>query len=140
MAEIGHGTCELFRRMEAQAVALESVVRSRDELGLVLEAIPDGIAVFDGEGRFIYANEAAGHIFRDVPPRTEDPKLTCRELEALRWTTTGRTARQVANMMGIGERTAAIHLIRAAAGRGKSRSGWIGRTLTVRVGGESVVV
>ena len=59
MAEIGHDTCELFRRMEAQAVALESVVRSRDELGQVLEAIPDGIAVFDGDGRFIYANDAA---------------------------------------------------------------------------------
>src|SRR5262245_29263810 len=59
MAEIGHDTCELFRRMEAQATALESVLRSRDELGQVLEAIPDGIAVFDADGRFIYANESA---------------------------------------------------------------------------------
>jgi PAS domain S-box-containing protein len=59
MAEIGHDTCELFRRTEAQAAALEFVVRSRDELGQVLEAIPDGIAVFDGNARFIYANAAA---------------------------------------------------------------------------------
>src|SRR5262245_7854872 len=59
MAEIGHDTCELFRRMEAQVAALESVVRSRDELGQVLEAIPDGVVVFDADGRFIFANDAA---------------------------------------------------------------------------------
>jgi PAS domain S-box-containing protein len=30
-----------------------------DELGAVLEALPDGVTVQDGDGRFIYANEAA---------------------------------------------------------------------------------
>jgi signal transduction histidine kinase len=62
LTEVGHDTCELFRRMEAQSAALEDVARSRDELGQVLGAIPDGIAVFDGEGRFIYANDAAARV------------------------------------------------------------------------------
>jgi signal transduction histidine kinase len=61
MAEIGHEICEVFRREEAQATALEAVVRSRDELGQVLAALPDGLTVLDGEGRMIYANDAAAH-------------------------------------------------------------------------------
>ena len=59
MAEIGREICEVFRRTEAQATALETVVRSRDELDLVLAAIPDGITVLDANARVIYANEAA---------------------------------------------------------------------------------
>jgi len=62
MAEIGHEICEVYRREEAQATALEAVVRSRDELEQVLGSLPDGITVLDGEGRMIYANEAAAHI------------------------------------------------------------------------------
>ena len=59
MAEVGHEICEVFRRQEAQATALETVSRSRDELDLVLAAIPDGITVLDADGRIIYANDAA---------------------------------------------------------------------------------
>jgi len=59
MAEVGHEICEVFRREEAQATALEAVARSRDELEQVLAALPDGITVLDGEGRMIYANDAA---------------------------------------------------------------------------------
>src|SRR5204862_7641889 len=61
MAEIGHEICEVFRRAEAQTTALETVARSRDDLSLVLGAIPHGITVLDAEGRFIYANDAAAH-------------------------------------------------------------------------------
>ncbi len=61
MAEIGREICEVFRREEAQATALEAVARSRDELGQVLAALPDGLTVLDGEGRMIYANDAAAH-------------------------------------------------------------------------------
>ena len=43
MAEVGHEICEVFRREEAQATALEAVARSRDELEQVLGALPDGI-------------------------------------------------------------------------------------------------
>jgi PAS domain S-box-containing protein len=59
MAEVGHEICEVFRREEAQATALEAVARSRDELEQVLGALPDGISVLDGDGRMIYANDAA---------------------------------------------------------------------------------
>ena len=59
MAEVGHEICEVFRREEAQATALEAVARSRDELEQVLAALPDGITVLDREGRMIYANDAA---------------------------------------------------------------------------------
>ena len=40
MAEVGREICEVFRREEAQATALETVSRSRDELELVLAAHP----------------------------------------------------------------------------------------------------
>jgi PAS domain S-box-containing protein len=59
MAEVGREICEVFRRTEAQATALETVSRSRDELDLVLAAIPDGITVLDSNARLIYANDAA---------------------------------------------------------------------------------
>ena len=62
MAEVGHEICEVFRREAAQATALEAVARSRDELEQVLAALPDGITVRDGEGRMIYANDAAARI------------------------------------------------------------------------------
>jgi len=62
MAEVGHEICEVYRREEAQATALEAVVRSRDGLEQVLGALPEGITVLDGEGRMIYANDAAGLI------------------------------------------------------------------------------
>jgi PAS domain S-box-containing protein len=59
MAEIAHEICEVFRRAEAQATALEAVARSRDELDQILTVLPDGITVFDAGGRMIYANDAA---------------------------------------------------------------------------------
>ena len=62
MAEVGHEICEVYRREEAQATALEAVVRSRDELDQVLAALPDGITVLDEDGRMIYANDAAARI------------------------------------------------------------------------------
>jgi len=59
MAAIGHQICQVLRHIDAQTAALAALERSRDELGVVLGAIPDGIAVQDGGGRFIYANDAA---------------------------------------------------------------------------------
>jgi DNA-binding CsgD family transcriptional regulator len=38
------------------------------------------------------------------------PSLTPRELEALRWTMEGKTAWEVGNLLGISERTAALHV------------------------------
>jgi signal transduction histidine kinase len=58
MAEIGPEICEVFRRAEAQATALETVARSRDELDQVLSVLPDGVIVMRGDGRVIYANDS----------------------------------------------------------------------------------
>jgi PAS domain S-box-containing protein len=59
MAAIGHQICQVLRHTEAQTAALGAVERSRDELGVVLGALPDGITVQDAGGRFLYVNEAA---------------------------------------------------------------------------------
>jgi DNA-binding CsgD family transcriptional regulator len=59
----------------------------------------------------VHAQESAFKIF--CPPPEEDPhslRLTPRELEALRWTMDGRTARDVGEALNISERTAVFHL------------------------------
>lgn len=59
----------------------------------------------------VHAQDAAIRLF--VPPNTlalERPKLTPRELEALRWTMEGKTAWEVGTILGISERTAVLHL------------------------------
>lgn len=58
----------------------------------------------------VHAQEAAQRI---LFPRTADPMLpalTPRELEALRWTMAGKTAWEVGVVLGITERTAALHV------------------------------
>ena len=58
----------------------------------------------------VYAQDAALRIL--VPPSTDPslPSLTPRELEALRWTMEGKTAWEVGKVLGITERTAAMHV------------------------------
>jgi len=91
MAEIGHEICEVFRRAEAQATALETVARSRDELDQVLAVLPDGVVVYGGEGRVIYANDAAA---RAMGFASRADLLRASRDEALRrfqfWDETGR--------------------------------------------------
>jgi DNA-binding CsgD family transcriptional regulator len=57
----------------------------------------------------VHAQEAAIRIM--VPASSESglPALTPRELETLRWTMEGKTAWEVANVLGISERTAVLH-------------------------------
>ena len=61
-----------------------------------------------------YAQEAALRLL--IPPRQQSKQvpLTARELECLRWTLQGKTAWEVANILGIAEQTAARHLHHAA--------------------------
>jgi DNA-binding CsgD family transcriptional regulator len=57
----------------------------------------------------VHAQEAATRL---VIPQLSDPSLpslTPRELETLRWTMEGKTAWEVANVLGISERTAVLH-------------------------------
>ncbi|MES1165401.1 MAG: HAMP domain-containing sensor histidine kinase, partial [Verrucomicrobiota bacterium] len=59
MTAIGHQVALVRRRIDAQAAALGALERTRDELETVLRALPDTIAVRDGSGRVVYANEPA---------------------------------------------------------------------------------
>ena len=58
----------------------------------------------------VHAQDAALRLL--VPPsaQPERPRLTPRELEALRWTMDGKTAWEVGAVLGISERTAVMHV------------------------------
>jgi DNA-binding CsgD family transcriptional regulator len=58
----------------------------------------------------VYAQDAAQRILVPKPNDPSLPSLTPRELESLRWTMEGKTAWEVGNVLGISERTAALHV------------------------------
>lgn len=58
----------------------------------------------------VYAQEAALRILMPRQPDPSLPSLTPRELESLRWTMEGKTAWEVGRVLGITERTAALHV------------------------------
>lgn len=58
----------------------------------------------------VLAQEASQRILLPAPPQPDMPSLTPRELESLRWTMEGKTAWELANILGISERTAGLHL------------------------------
>ena len=57
----------------------------------------------------VHAQDAALRILTPAPSDPDAPALTPRELETLRWTMAGKTAWEVGNVLGITERTAALH-------------------------------
>jgi DNA-binding CsgD family transcriptional regulator len=58
----------------------------------------------------VHAQDAALRILIPGALDPTQPSLTPRELEALRWTMEGKTAWEVGNVLGITERTAALHI------------------------------
>ena len=58
----------------------------------------------------VYAQDAAQRILVPSPGDPALPSLTPRELESLRWTMEGKTAWEVGTVLGISERTAALHI------------------------------
>jgi len=58
----------------------------------------------------VHAQDAALRILTPPSPEPGVPALTPRELETLRWTMEGKTAWEVGNVLGITERTAALHV------------------------------
>jgi DNA-binding CsgD family transcriptional regulator len=58
----------------------------------------------------VHAQDAALRILTPAPSSPNAPALTPRELETLRWTMEGKTAWEVGNLLGISERTAALHV------------------------------
>lgn len=57
----------------------------------------------------VHAQEAALRVMAPSQSVAGLPSLTPRELETLRWTMEGKTAWEVANLLGISERTAVLH-------------------------------
>lgn len=57
----------------------------------------------------VHAQEAAMRILLPAAADPTHPTLTPRELETLRWTMEGKTAWEVATVLGISERTAVLH-------------------------------
>ena len=58
----------------------------------------------------VHAQDAALRLLVPAPLDASAPALTPRELESLRWTMEGKTAWEVGNLLGITERTAAMHV------------------------------
>lgn len=58
----------------------------------------------------VHAQDAAHRILMPSPVDPAAPSLTPRELETLRWTMEGKTAWEVGTLLGITERTAALHV------------------------------
>jgi len=58
----------------------------------------------------VHAQDAALRILAPAPADPGAPSLTPRELESLRWTMEGKTAWEVGGLLGITERTAALHV------------------------------
>ena len=57
----------------------------------------------------VHAQEASVRTLLPASSELDLPALTPRELETLRWTMEGKTAWEVANVLGISERTAVLH-------------------------------
>jgi DNA-binding CsgD family transcriptional regulator len=62
----------------------------------------------------VYAQDAALRVLAPSLTNSGKPSLTPRELETLRWTMEGKTAWEVGSLLGISERTAALHVNNAA--------------------------
>ena len=58
----------------------------------------------------VHAQDAALRILTPALNTPGAPSLTPRELETLRWTMEGKTAWEVGSLLGISERTAALHV------------------------------
>ena len=58
----------------------------------------------------VHAQEAALRVLSPLASAGVAPRLTPRELEALRWTREGKTAWELGTILGISERTAVLHV------------------------------
>jgi DNA-binding CsgD family transcriptional regulator len=58
----------------------------------------------------VHAQDAAMRLMLPPEQQPDNPGLTPRELEALRWTMAGKTAWEVGAVLGISERTAVLHV------------------------------
>ncbi len=76
--------------------------------------------VADAQLFALFSQPAASRLFADDATPCALPRLTGRELEALKWTKEGKTAWEVGRILGISERTAVFHLSNCAQKLGVS--------------------
>jgi DNA-binding CsgD family transcriptional regulator len=76
--------------------------------------------VADAQLFALFSQPAASRLFADDAAPCVLPRLTGRELEALKWTKEGKTAWEVGRILGISERTAVFHLSNCAQKLGVS--------------------
>jgi DNA-binding CsgD family transcriptional regulator len=119
---LDHGAIELWE-VQAQfgycngiAMALHMPEGRHFMLGVDRDqALPSGASeltrmVADLQLFAVHAQDTAMRILLSESFRPELPSITPRELEVLRWTMDGNTARQVGELLNITERTAIQHL------------------------------
>jgi DNA-binding CsgD family transcriptional regulator len=58
----------------------------------------------------VHAQDSAMRLLLPLAQQPDRPKLTPRELEALRWTMEGKTAWEAGVLLGISERTVVFHV------------------------------
>jgi DNA-binding CsgD family transcriptional regulator len=76
--------------------------------------------VADAQLFAMFSQPAASRLFANDAVPCDLPRLTGRELEALKWTKEGKTAWEVGRILGISERTAVFHLSNCAQKLGVS--------------------
>ena len=103
---ISNGICLALHMPEGRHFIL-GVERDRP---VPMDAIELTRVVADLQLFAVYAQDAALRILVPGSADPSLPSLTPRELEALRWTMEGKTAWEVGGVLGITERTAALHV------------------------------
>jgi DNA-binding CsgD family transcriptional regulator len=103
---MGHGICLALHLPEGRHFIL-GVERDRPAPADATELTR---LVADLQLFAVHAQDAALRILVPSSVEANLPSLTPRELESLRWTMEGKTAWEVGDVLGITERTAALHL------------------------------
>jgi DNA-binding CsgD family transcriptional regulator len=103
---ISNGICLALHMPEGRHFIL-GVERDRP---MPMDAVELTRVVADLQLFAVHAQDAALRILVPGPIDASLPALTPRELESLRWTMEGKTAWEVGNVLGITERTAALHV------------------------------
>jgi DNA-binding NarL/FixJ family response regulator len=103
----------ILRALDAGALGYLTKSATRDEIGRAVHAAAAGQAVLDSE---VQRRLVAAAIKAPAPPEPESPdELTARETDVLRLLAAGRTNREIARALFVGEATVKTHINRIYA-------------------------
>jgi DNA-binding NarL/FixJ family response regulator len=106
----------ILRALDAGALGYLTKSATRDEIGRAVHAAAAGQAVLDSE---VQRRLVAAAIKVPAPPEPETPdELTARETDVLRLLAEGRTNREIARTLFVGEATVKTHINRIYAKTG----------------------